>query len=103
MCFLVYVFGASGQFNVIFPLIELRLPPENSSAGLTIAVCIGTMFSSVSPVIGFLPFPLGMLVPSILAASNFVICFCLDEPGEYLPRAVKLSHNVTLLKLDNVN
>ena len=103
MCFLVYVFGASGQFNVIFPLIELRLPPENSSAGITIALCVGTLAASVSPVIGFLPFPLGMLVPSILAASNFVICFWLDDPGKYLPQAVKLSHNVTLLKLDSVN
>ena len=44
-----------------------------------------------------------MIIPSFLAASNFVLCFFLIEPGTYLPQAVKLSHNVTILKFDNVN
>lgn len=103
LCFLGYVFGAAAQFNCIYPLIELRIPPENAASGIVITTCVGTLCAACAPMLGSLGYPLAMIIPSFLAAANFVLCFCLIAPGTYLPQAVKLSHNVTILKVDNVN
>jgi len=103
LCFIGYVFGAAGQFNCIYPLIELRIPPENSASAIVITTCIGVLSAGCAPMLGSLGHPYTMIIPSFLAASNFALSFCLVAPGTYLPQAVKLSLNVTLLKVDNVN
>ena len=41
-----------------------------------------------------------MVIVDMLAAFNFLITFALASPGAFLPKAVKLSQNVTLLKLE---
>ncbi len=103
MFFFGYVFGAAGPFNVIYPVIELRAPPENSGAAITIATCIGTFFASISPMIGYMGFPSTLLIPCSLALLNFILVFYLQPPGKFLPDAVKVSKNVTLLKIENTS
>ena len=44
-----------------------------------------------------------MVITIILCIMNIGLTCALSEPGAYLPDAVKLSENVTLLRLDNIS
>lgn len=95
--------GLAGQFNSIFVLIELRVPPENVGAAITIVNTIGTLAACISPYVAETGYPSTMLIPSLLAAFNVALAVYLGVPEAFLPKAIKLSQNVTLLKLETVN
>jgi len=95
--------SVSGLFNCIFCLVELRVPPENTSAALTLVTTFGTSSAMLAPYIGSAGHPSTMIFPGLFGAFNFILAFFLPKPGKYLPKAVPLSTNVTWLKMDNVN
>jgi len=64
---------------------------------------VGTMAAMISPIVMALGQPFIMLVPSLLAAINFLASFWLSKPGEYLPAAVEVNENVTWLRMENAN
>jgi len=103
ICFTTFVMGLSGQFNSILILTELRIPPENSGAAITIITTIGTLSGSFSPYIVGSGYPVSMIVPSALAVCNLILAWRLGQPADVLPKAVKISQNVTLMKIENVN
>lgn len=103
LCFMTYVFGIACQFNSIFVMIELRIPAENTGAAIVIITAVGTLTASVAPYIAQAPHPFPMFVTIALCIINIGLTCCLSEPGAFLPDAVKLSANVTLLRLENVS
>lgn len=100
---MIFIMSASAQFSVIFCLFELRIPPENTSAALTLATTFGTTAATLVPYIAIAGHPTTMLLPGLFGALNFGMGFLLPLPGKFLPKAVSLSANVTWLKMDNVN
>lgn len=102
-CFLLFVVGLSGQFNSIYVVIELRIPPENVGAAIVIVTTVGTLVSSIAPYIVNFGFPSTLIIPSCLAAMNAAMMTYVGAPESFLPKAVKLSKNVTILKLETVN
>ena len=101
--FTTFVMGLAGQNNSIIILTELRIPPENSGAAITIMTTLGTLTGSFSPYIVGSGFPVSMIVPSALACCNFILAWQLGQPEDVLPKAVKLSNNVTLVKVEDVS
>ena len=66
-------------------------------------VTIGTCFGAISPAIGAAGYPLMMIIPGMLAAVNLGLSFLVGAPGEYLPKAINVSDNVTWLKTENLS
>lgn len=67
---------------------------------MVIMYTLATLFSGLCPVMSAVGHPFTMVYPSVFAAVAFGLSYLLPEPGLYLPRAIKLSQNVTLLKLE---
>ena len=103
LCFMAYVFGIACQFNSIFFMIEPRVPAEKTGAAIVVITAVGTATASVSPYIAQTPHPVPMIATVVLCIINIGLTCCLSEPGAFLPDAVKLSANVTLLRLENVS
>ena len=103
LCFMAFVFGIACQFNVIYVMTELRIPPENTGAAIVIVTTVGTMTASLAPYIAQAPHPFPMIITIVLCIINIGLTCCLSEPGAFLPNAVKLSENVTMLRLENVS
>ena len=51
MCLLLTICGVATQFNTIYVLVELRVPPENTGSALVIVLTFGAMASAVAPLI----------------------------------------------------
>jgi len=49
MCILLKVFGIASQFNTIFVLVEMRLPPANTGSSLVIIMTMGAITAAISP------------------------------------------------------
>ena len=47
--FLLAIIGIAGQFNAIFVLVELRLPPEKFGAAVVIMITVGTLTGCAAP------------------------------------------------------
>lgn len=95
--------GLAGQFNSIFVLVELRVPPENVGAAIVIVNTVGTLAACIAPYVAETGYPSTMLIPSVLACANAGLAIYLGAPETFLPKAIKLSQNVTLLKMETVN
>ncbi len=95
--------GVVGQFSTIYLMIELRAPAEIAGSVITICTCVGTLAATISPMIGQSGHPYIVIVPCALALTNFILSFCLIEPGKYLPQAKELSGNVTLVEVENLH
>ena len=100
MCILLKVFGIASQFNTIFVIAEMRIPPANTASALVIILTVGTATAAISPYLAQASAPFPMIISSLLALGNLFLSLGLTEPGLYLPRAMKLSENVTILQLE---
>ena len=100
--FFTTIFGMAGQFNSIYVLVEMRMPPENTAATIVLITTIGTLVAATAPMIASAGYPTSMWILAILGTSNICLTLMLAEPGTFLPRAVTLSKNVTLLRLENL-
>ena len=97
------VFGIAGQFNGIMIISEMRVPPQNLGSAIVILMTVGTMTAAVSPMLAQISDTFNIIYPSALALSTLILSCFLIEPGTFLPKSVKLSENVTLLKTDALN
>ena len=77
LCFFFNVFGIAGQFVTVNILAELRVPPENFGAAMVIMWTVGTMISSICPILSTIGHPFTMIYPSVLAAFAFCLSYLL--------------------------
>ena len=85
-CLLLTILGCATQFNCIFVLVELRVPPENAGSALVIVTTVGQLTAAVAPMMSHSGFPTSMLcILGIVVLNIFLMCF-LSEPGAYLPQ-----------------
>ena len=84
-------------------MADLRIPPANLGASISIIMTVGTLTAAVSPYLAKISQTFTIIYPSALALAAFTLTFFLIAPGSFLPRSVKLSENVTLVKTDALN
>ena len=93
----ITVFGLAGAFNSVFVVMELRTPPENLGSASVLTYVIGALGCAATPSVGAMQDPTRTLVVSGLVVAGLAWTWLLPAPGKYLPKAVKLTENVTLL------
>ena len=103
VCLFATIFGIAGAFNSIFVVMELRIPPENLGSASVLMFVISALGCSMTPSIAIMEDPTRMLMISAIIAIGFVWTYVLPTPGKFLPKAVKLNENVTLLQYDNMS
>ena len=93
----ITVFGLAGAFNSIFVVMELRIPPENLGSASVLMYVIGALGCAPTPSVAAMQDPTRMLVVSGIVVAGLAWTWLLPAPGKYLPKAVQLTENVTLL------
>ena len=101
--FVSMVFGMAAQFTGVMIISEMRIPPQNLGSAIVIILTVGTMSAAVSPLLAQISDTFNIVYPSALALLTLLLSCFLMEPGKFLPKSVKLSENVTLLKTDALN
>ena len=91
------VFGVAGAFNSVFVIMELRIPPENLGSASVLCYVIGAIACSMGPSVAGTVDPTRTMLYSSIVTVGLVWSFFLPTPGKYLPKAMKLNENVTLL------
>ena len=77
ICFLFTVAGIAGQFNGIFVLSEMRIPPQSIGGGLVIVSTVGTLCASLSAYLTQISDTFTMILPTALAITTICLTMCL--------------------------
>lgn len=100
LCLLLTIIGVAIQWNSIYILVELRIPPENVGSAIVIVSTLGQLSSTITPMISQSGYPVTMFFILILNTVNITLMCFLSEPGAYLPQEIKISESVTLVKVE---
>lgn len=100
VCLLLTILGVATQYNCVYILVEMRIPPENTGSAIVVVTTLGQLSASITPLVSTAGYPITMLFLLTLNFINITLMCFLGEPGSYLPQEVKVSESVTLVKVE---
>ena len=78
------VYGASGMVNLVYLMIELRVPPEALGSSVVIVITAAVFFASLTPFVAYSGQPLPIITQVTCLFFGIVSTLLLPKGGSYL-------------------